>query len=98
MKIAHISTLWSLTGYPSYKREWSLERKIHAVATAGFDGITARLTPEHRRLAEKHALTHLIGFISSSDPAEFARCIREQKEGGAVHIDVQMDDSFGFSE
>jgi hypothetical protein len=92
MQIAHIATLWSLTGYPSYKREWPLEKKIAAVAAAGFHGIIARLTPEHRRLAEKNGLTHLIGFISSSDPAEFARCIREQKEAGAVHINVQMDD------
>ncbi len=92
MQIAHIVNLWTLTGHPSYRREWPLEKKIAAVAAAGFDGITCRLTPEHRRLAGKHGLTHLLGYISSSDPAEFARCIREQKEAGAVHINVQMDD------
>ena len=90
-EIAHIANLWSLVGHPSPAREWSLDRKIKACADAGFDGITTLLTPEHRRLAEKHGLPHLLGFISSSDPAEFARCIREQKEGGAVHINVQLD-------
>src|ERR1019366_6139296 len=33
----------------------------------------------------------LLGFISSDDPGEFAARIRAQKEGGAVHINVQMD-------
>lgn len=79
-------------GHPSPTKEWSLERKIRAVADAGFDGIAARLTPEHRRLAEKHGLKHLLGYISSSTPREFAEAIRAQKEGGAVHINVQMDD------
>lgn len=92
MKIAHIANLWTLTGHPSYAREWSLEKKIAAVAAAGFDGITTKLTPEHRRLAEKHGLQHLLGFISSNDPSEFAGCIRAQKEAGAVHINVQLDD------
>src|ERR1043165_374787 len=92
MSIAHIANLWSLVQHPSPEREWSLEKKINAVAAAGFDGITAALTPEHRRLAEKAGLEHLLGFISSSNPDDFARMVREQKEGGAVHINVQMDD------
>lgn len=91
-KIAHIGSLWTLFEHPSPTREWSLPRKIKAVADAGFDGLTGRLTPEHRRLADKHGLDHLLGFVSSSDPEEFAGLIRAQKEGGAVQINVQMDD------
>ena len=90
--IAHIANLWSLVGHPSPLREWSLEKKVKACAEAGFDGITTLLTPEHRRLAEKHELRHLLGFISTSEPAEFVACIRDQKEAGAVHINVQLDD------
>jgi hypothetical protein len=92
MPIVHVASLWSLMEYPSPAKEWSLERKIRAVAAAGFDGIAARLTPEHRRLAEKHGLQHLLGYVSSSDPDEFASALRAQKEGGAVRINVQMDD------
>ena len=92
MPIAHIATLWSLLRHPSAEAEWSLDRKIKAVAAAGFDGFMTRLTPEHRRLADKHGLEHLLGAISSSDPEEFAQSIRDQKENGAVHINVQMDD------
>jgi hypothetical protein len=91
-KIAHIANLWSLRGHPSIKTEWPLERKIKAAVAAGFDGITTLLTPEHRRLADKHGVEHLLGFISSSDPNEFARLIEAQKASGAVQINVQLDD------
>lgn len=90
--IAHIANLWSLVGHPTTQREWSLEKKIKTVAKAGFDGITGNLNLEHRRLAEKHGLKHLVGFISSSKPEEFAKLIRSQKEAGAVQINVQLDD------
>jgi len=93
-KISHIANLWSLVGIPSPKREWSLERKIAAVADAGFDGITTALTPEHARLAAKHGLKDLLGFISnnSGKPAEYAKAIQAQKDAGAVQINVQLDD------
>lgn len=91
-EIAHIAALWTLRGHPRVKGEWSLDRKMRAVAESGFDGIAGGLTPEIRRLAEKHGLRHLLGYISSSDPADFARLLREQKEGGALHINVQLDD------
>ncbi|MBE7538864.1 MAG: sugar phosphate isomerase/epimerase [Opitutaceae bacterium] len=91
-KILHIANLWSLVDHPSPRRQWSLDAKIRAVAEAGFDGLTAALTPEHRRAADKHGLEHRLGFISTSNPAEFARMLKEQKEGGAAHINVQLDD------
>jgi len=90
-KIAWIANLWTLVHHPSREKEWSLERKIRAVAAAGFDGITTSLERRHRRLAEKHGLEHLIGYIASGNPDEFAQRIREQKEAGAMHINVQMD-------
>lgn len=62
------------------------------MAAAGFDGITVDLTREHRRLADKFGLRHLLGFISSSSPADFQRLIEAQKANGAVHINVQLDD------
>jgi len=91
-QLVPIANLWTLMGHPSPRKEWPLERKMRAVAEAGFDGITTALTPAHRPLAEKWGLKHLIGYISSSDPGEFERRIREQKENGAVRINVQMDD------
>jgi len=89
--LAHIANLWSLECHPSPTREWSLEQKIKAVAAAGFQGITAALTPAHRRLAEKHSLHHLIGYVATDDPADYAPRLRAQKAGGAVHVNVQLD-------
>jgi len=92
--ISHICNLWSLVGHPNPKKEWSLERKIKAVADAGFDGITTALTPEHQRLAAKYGLKDLLGFISDSsgDPKKYEAAIRAQKAAGAVQINVQLDD------
>ena len=91
-QIAHIANLWSLMRHPSKEREWSLDRKIRAVAEAGFDGFTTGLTPEHKRLADKYGLKHVLGFVSSSKPEEFSGLIQKQKDAGAVQINVQLDD------
>ncbi|MCF3650075.1 hypothetical protein [Synoicihabitans lomoniglobus] len=93
-QIAHIANLWSLVGHPSPRREWSLEKKIAAVAEAGFDGITTALTPEMATLCDKYELPHRLGFISTSKPADFADLIQKQKDAGAVQINVQLDDDF----
>ena len=92
MPIAYIANLWTLVKHPSPEREWSLERKIRAVADAGFDGFSQTLTAEHRALVEKHEIKHVVGFISTSEPSEFGTLVRQQKEGGAVQINVQLDD------
>lgn len=91
-EIAHIAALWSLEGHPPGRRGWPLSRKMREIAAAGFDGAAGALTPDHRRLADRAGLRHLVGYISSSHPAEFAGLIRAQKAGGAAHINVQMDD------
>ncbi len=90
-KIAYIANLWTLVNHPSATRQWSLERKIRAVAAAGFNGIMTKLTPEHRQLAEKAGLQHLIGFISTDNPSEFAALIQQQKDAGARHLNIHLD-------
>lgn len=89
--IVHVAALWSFLGHPSPKKPWSLDRQMAEAAAAGFGAVAGLVTPDHRRLAEKHGIRHLLGYISSDDPSEFAAKIRSQKEGGAVHINVQMD-------
>jgi len=86
-----IANLWTLWDHPSVNREWSLEKKIAAIKDAGFDGFTFRLDREHGRLAQKHGLL-TIGFISSGNPAEFATLIRQNIDGGARRINVQLGD------
>jgi len=92
--IAHIANLWSLVNHPSAAKQWSLDKKIRAVKAAGFDGFTTGLTPEHKVLAKKYGLKHVLGFVSTSsgDPKDFAKRIQSQKDAGAVQINVQLDD------
>lgn len=85
-----IAGLWSMVYHPSVAREWTLRRKIAAAARAGFNGITATLTPEHRRWAGKYGLTHLLGMIETDGTSDATDLIRAQKEGGARHINVQL--------
>lgn len=89
--IRHIAKFWSMTEYPSKKREWSLEKKYKAVKEAGFDGVTTWGNEEHGRLCQKYGLT-LIGYFSSAKSTEFRKLIQEQKDAGAYHINIQLGD------
>src|SRR5215213_3622780 len=89
--LRHIVNLWTLVWHPSKKREWSLERKLHAVKEAGFDGFTTQLTPKHAALADKLGLMR-VGYFSSTAPREFRSLLQQQKAAGAEHINVQLGD------
>ena len=89
--LRHIANLWTLVWYPTKKKEWSLERKLRAVKEAGFDGFTAQLTREHGRLGDKLGLMR-VGYFSSGNAKEFTSLLQQQKEAGAVQINVQLAD------
>jgi hypothetical protein len=89
--LRHIANLWSLTEYPTKKRDWPLERKLTEVKAAGFDGFTTLPSKEHAKLAEKLGLM-IVGYFSSSKAAEFEKLIRQNLDAGAVHINVQLGD------
>ena len=83
--------LWTLSEHPSPTREWSLEKKIAAIKEAGFWGFTTAAKAEHGKLARKIGLG-VIGYISSGNPREFAKLLRQNKDAGAHHINVQLAD------
>jgi hypothetical protein len=89
--LRHIANLWTLVWHPSEGKEWSLERKLRTVKDAGFDGFTAQLTPTHAKLGDKLGLMR-VGYFSSGNAKEFSTLLRQQKEAGAVHINVQLAD------
>jgi hypothetical protein len=90
-RLRHIVNLWTLVWYPSREKEWSLERKLRAVKDAGFDGFTTQLTPKHAKLADQLGLTR-VGYFGSGNPKEFASLLRQQRDAGAHHINVQLAD------
>jgi len=68
---------------------WSLDEKLRAFKDAGFDGVCWGGSPELRAGCEKHELMFIGGFISG-DAADFPRLLQEQKDCGAVHVNVQL--------
>ena len=90
-RLLTVANLWSLWDHPSAPRDWTLERKVAAVAEAGFDGVAAALDRRLGSLASKHGL-RAVGYIASSDPAQFRSRIRRNQDGGAERINVQLGD------
>jgi hypothetical protein len=92
-RLVFVANLWTLDHHPSPRREWSLARKVRAIAEAGFDALTARAQPEFPALLAQYGL-RFTGFFSSSDATEFPALIRAQVDAGAENINVQLGDDF----
>jgi len=89
--IRHIANLWSFFDYPSKENEWSLEQKVRSIKEAGFDGVCWSGGPEVRKLTKKFGLI-FVGGMSSGKAADFPRLLKELKDTGAHHINVQVAD------
>lgn len=83
------ATTWSMIAYPSAKREWSLARKLDAIAAAGFDGVCAYVTPELRAGAAARGLELMSGFDAKSVRDALPR-LRAQRDLGVRFINVQL--------
>lgn len=86
-----IAAMWSLTQYPSAKKEWALERKVRAIKEAGFDGFATAATPELKKLADKYGLL-IVGYVASGNAKEFHKLLKENADNGAHYINVQLAD------
>ncbi len=82
--LRHIANLWTLLEHP-----WSLDEKLRAFKDAGFDGVCWGGSPELLASCEKHGLI-FIGGMASGNAADFPRLLQEQKDCGAVHVNVQL--------
>ena len=87
--IRHIANLWTFMGHPAPGREWSLDQKLAAIKAAGFDGVCWAGSPELRDGCWQHGLI-FVGGMASGRAADFPRLLREQKDCGAVHVNVQL--------
>jgi hypothetical protein len=87
--LRHIANLWTLMGHPTKTREWSLDSKLRAIKAAGFDGVCWAGSPELRDGCQKHGLI-FVGGMASGSAKDFPRLLREQKDCGAVHVNVQL--------
>lgn len=87
--LRHIANLWTLMGHPTKAGEWSLDEKLAAIKSAGFDGVCWAGSPELRDGCRKHGLI-FVGGMASGNAADFPRLLQEQKDCGAVHVNVQL--------
>ena len=42
-RIRFMASLWTLTGYGSKKKEWSVDQKLERIKKSGFDGFCGRV-------------------------------------------------------
>ncbi len=89
--LRHIANLWTLVQHPTKENEWSLDQKLRAIKEAGFDGVCWAGSPELHEGTRRHGLI-FIGGMSSGTAADFPRLLREQKDAGADHVNVQLAD------
>ena len=87
--LRHIANLWTFMGHPTKANEWSLDQKLAAMKEAGFDGVCWGGSPELRDGCRRHGLIFVGGMVSGN-AADFPRLLREQKDCGAVHVNVQL--------
>jgi hypothetical protein len=78
-----------MIGYPSPRREWSVERKLHAIRAAGFDGVCAYITPEIATVAGRLGLRLMSGFDAKSVADALPR-LRAQRDAGVRFINIQL--------
>lgn len=83
------ATTWSMIGYPTPRREWSLARKIRAIHDAGFDGVCAYISPEIKSLSDTLGLRLMSGFDAKSVADALPR-LRAQRDLGVRFINVQL--------
>ena len=80
---------WSMIGWPSPKREWSVNQKLRAIHGAGFDGVCAYITPEIKAGADRLGLALMSGFDCGSVAAALPR-LRLQRDLGVRFINIQL--------
>jgi len=85
------ATPWSMIGYPKPGNEWSLARKVRAIADAGFDGVCAFVTAELKTAADDHGLRLMSGFDAKSVADALPR-LRLQRDLGVQFVNVQLLD------
>ncbi len=88
-RLVMCATTWSMIAYPSAGREWSLARKLDAIADAGFDGVCAYVTPELKAGAATRGLALMSGFDAKSVADALPR-LRAQRDLGVRFINVQL--------
>lgn len=83
------ASLWSLSGHPSARKEWTLEQKLAAIRTAGFGAVSGPPDIPLTKRAEALGLRRLAAFIAP-DRAGLERGLRACADEQVVRVNVQL--------
>lgn len=75
--------------HPSRESEWTLDEKLRAIREAGFDGVCWTPSAELTEGLRRYGLI-FVGGMASANAQEFPQLLRDLKDAGAVHINVQL--------
>ena len=90
-QIKHILNTWTLAGYPSKEREWTIEQKVRAAKKAGFDGISFRKPIEIKDLVHQLGMV-MVTTLDVGDWKTVDEKLWMAKAGACVAVNVQMLD------
>ena len=82
---------WTMTNYPSAKKQWSADTKVRKAKEAGFDGFSAGAQEDVIKACAKHGM-ELVGGVDVGKVSEAAPKMRAFAEAGATHVNVQLCD------
>ena len=82
---------WTLTNYPSDKRQWSMDTKVRKAKEAGFEGFSAGAAPDIVAAVRKHDMA-LVGGVDVGAVKDAKPKMRAFAEAGAIHVNVQLCD------
>lgn len=83
-RLLHIANLWTLLDHP-----WTLDQKLDAIATAGFDGVCWAGSAELTRGLARRGL-RFIGGMAPQTLEAVLPALEELKGFGAIDINVQL--------
>ncbi|MEO6005101.1 MAG: xylose isomerase [Opitutus sp.] len=88
-RLVMCAATWSMIGWPSSKKEWSVAQKLKAIKAAGFDGVCGYITPEIKAVAGPLGLELMSGFDAKSVAHALPR-LKEQQSLGVRFINIQL--------
>ena len=91
LRLKMMAADWSLRGYPTEKRPWSVETKVKKVKEAGFDGMSSGADPALGNALAKHGL-ELVGGVDVGSVKAAEPTLKRFKDAGAIHVNVQLCD------
>lgn len=92
-RLVLVASLWTLEGHPRPSRPWSLARKLHAIAEAGFAGVTSTSAAEPglAPLLQRHRLRYT-GHLLLRGRVDLRRRLAAERGAGAALVNLQLGD------